>query len=64
MAHEKTDLAATIETDQAEWLTEQTAEFGLPDDSKALRILIDYAMEELDAQLIFASENARCRHCG
>ena len=64
MAHEKTDFAATIETDQAEWFAEQTAEFGLPDDSKALRILIDYAMEELDAKLIFASENARCRHCG
>ena len=64
MAHEKTDFAATIETDHAEWLTEQTAEIGLPDDSKALRILIDYAMDELDAQLIFASENSRCRHCG
>ena len=64
MAHEKTDFAATIETAQAERLTDQTAEVGLPDDSKALRILIDFAMEELDAQLIFASENSRCRHCG
>jgi hypothetical protein len=57
-------LTATIETDQAEWLAEQTAEFGLSDTSKALRVLIDYAIQEVDAQLIFANENARCRHCG
>ena len=64
MAHEKTNFAATIETDQAEWLAEQAVKFGLPDDSKALRVLITYALEEVDAELIFASENTRCRNCG
>ena len=54
----------TIETDQAEWLAEQAVKFGLPDDSKALRVLINYALEEVDADLIFASENTRCRYCG
>ena len=33
MAHEKTDITVTVETDQAEWLTQQAVEFGLPDDS-------------------------------
>lgn len=64
MAHEKTDITVTVETDQAEWLTQQAVEFGLPDDSKALRILIDFAIQEIDAKAIFSSENERCRHCG
>ena len=64
MAHEKTDITVTVETEQAEWLTQQAVEFGLPDDSKALRILIDFAIQEIDAKTIFSSENERCRHCG
>ena len=44
MAHEKTDITVTVETDQADWLAQQAVEFGLPDDSKALRILIDFAI--------------------
>lgn len=64
MAHDKTDITVTVETDQAEWLAQQAVEFGLPDDSKALRILIDFAIQEIDAETIFSSENERCRHCG
>jgi hypothetical protein len=64
MAHEKTDITVTVETDQAEWLAQQAMEFGLPDDSKALRILIDFAIQEIDAKTIFSSENESCRHCG
>ena len=64
MAHEKTDITVTVETDQAEWLAQQAVEFGLPDDSKALRILIDFAIQEIDANTIFSGEHERCRHCG
>tara|TARA_B100000686_G_scaffold50867_1_gene54665 strand:+ start:2153 stop:2347 length:195 start_codon:yes stop_codon:yes gene_type:complete len=64
MAHEKTDITVTVETDQADWLAQQAVEFGLPDDSKALRILIDFAIQEIDSGTIFSGENERCRHCG
>ena len=64
MAHDKTDITVTVETDQAEWLAQQAVEFGLPDDSKALRILIDFAIQEIHSKTIFSSENERCRHCG
>lgn len=60
----KTDLEFAIEEDQMNWLAENVTEFSLEDESKALRVLIDYAMEEVDAEYIFASENMRCRHCG
>ncbi len=64
MAHDKTDITVTVETDQAEWLAQQAVEFGLPDDSKALRILIDFATQEIDAKTKFSNENERFRHCG
>ncbi|MBS21541.1 MAG: hypothetical protein CL739_05545 [Chloroflexi bacterium] len=64
MAHEKTDITVTVETDQADWLAQQAVEFGLSDDSKALRILIDFAIQEIDSETIFSSANERCRHCG
>jgi len=64
MAHEKTDITVTVETDQADWLAQQAVEFGLSDDSKALRILIDFAIQEIDSEMIFSSANERCRHCG
>ena len=38
-------------------LEENVAEYSLEDESKALRVLIDYAMEEVDPEHIFASEN-------
>ena len=64
MAHEKTDITLTVEKDQAEWLAQHAVEFGLPDDSKAFRILVDFAIQEMDAKTIFSGENERCRHCG
>ena len=60
----KTDLDFAIEEDHMNWLEENVAEYALEDESKALRVLIDYAMEEVDPEHIFASENMRCRHCG
>lgn len=60
----KTDLEFAIEEDHMNWLEENVAEYSLEDESKALRVLIDYAMEEVDPEHIFASENMRCKHCG
>ena len=64
MAKNKTEISFEIEEDHVEWLAVNTTEFGLDDESKAIRVLIDFAMEEVESEDIFAPENMRCRHCG
>ncbi len=51
-----------IEGDQLEWLRLMAREHGLPDASKALRVVLDYAMYDGDEDDIFGS--IRCRRCG
>jgi hypothetical protein len=51
-----------IEADQQEWLAQMAAEYELPDAAKALRVVLDHAMMDLDADAIFMA--VRCRRCG
>ena len=60
---EKIEFDIKIENEQLEWVESKVAEFDLDDSSKALRILLDYAILECNAEDIFSSENMRCRHC-
>jgi hypothetical protein len=64
MAGDKISVTFEIRSDQADWIAEQVQEFNLPDQSKALRILLNYALEEADAQTVFSKNNTRCRYCG
>ena len=64
MAKNKIEITIEIEDDQADWITDNMGEYDLADESKAFRILLDYAMDEVDADTVFSSENIRCRHCG
>lgn len=50
-----------IQADHKEWLESMVEEYNLTDASKALRILLDYALEDGDAGEIF--QTVRCRHC-
>ncbi len=43
------------------WLQEMVETYGLADEAKALRILVDYAMSDGDRDLIF--DEIRCHHC-
>ena len=52
-----------IAKEQREWLDSVTEEYGLPDESKALRVLLDYAIEEGNKDEIFSDINMRCRYC-
>jgi len=61
MPDNKTNLDIAIQSDQKEWLEAMTAKHSLPDTSKALRVLIDYAIEEGSEEEIF--DYVRCRHC-
>ena len=64
MPKDKVSVTLELERDQADWLNSIAEQNNLRDQSKAARVLVDYAMTDGDAQLIFARENARCLHCG
>ena len=53
-----------IEQEQVEWLGQVAEEYGLADQAKAMRVLLDFAIQDGDKDLIFSGENARCRFCG
>lgn len=50
-----------LQPDHVAWLEEMAKKHHLSNDSKALRCLIDFAMEDGDEKEIF--EKIRCRHC-
>ena len=60
----KISINVEVEDEQADWLTENSVEYGLSDQSKALRVLLAYAIQDVDAELIFSDDNSRCRFCG
>ena len=64
MASDKVTLSFEIEDEHNEWLGEIAKEYRFPDDSKSLRVLLDYAIKDGDKDQIFSRKNARCRFCG
>lgn len=38
--------------------------YGIVDEAKALRVLVDYALQDGDLDLIFDKKNMRCIACG
>ena len=59
-------VAQTFEIEQAqsEWLGQMASDYGLADQAKALRVLLDFAIQDADNDSIFAAQNARCHFCG
>ena len=51
-----------LNDDHAEWLKEMAEKYMLDDEGKALRIVLDYVMQEADHDEVF--EEMRCHHCG
>ena len=64
MPSDKVDHTFEIENEQREWLEEVAKQYHFQDESKALRVLLDYAIRDVDRGLIFSNENMRCRYCG
>ena len=64
MASDKIELTFEREREQMEGLGEVAREYDLEDESKALRVLLDFAIEDGDSNFIFSTENMRCRFCG
>lgn len=61
MAGEKIDVTFSINPDMAEMLNRAAEKYELPDASKALRVVLDYVMQDGDWGEIFAK--IRCRRC-
>ena len=64
MPMNKVSQSFVIEQGQLDWLGQMAEQYGFADEAKSLRVLLDFAIQDADNDLIFASENARCRFCG
>ena len=62
MAGDKIQVTFEIKPDAYDMLKTVTEKFKLPDTSKALRCLLDYASQDGDWDEIFAKN--RCQRCG
>ncbi len=61
MAGDKVAVQFEINDDAGEMLDKIVQQFGLPDKSKAIRIMLDYVAEDGDWDEIFGE--VRCRRC-
>lgn len=58
---EKVERTHPLCEDHVRWLEEVVSSYDLPDAGKALRIVLDYCIQEGDRDAIFGE--VRCRHC-
>lgn len=58
----KIERAFTVQPGHVKWLEEMAARYEIEDVSKAMRIVLEYAMREGDEETIF--EEVRCHYCG
>jgi hypothetical protein len=49
---------------QLSFLRDMMQQYGIKDEGKALRILLDYAVQDGDLDQIFSKKNMRCIACG
>ena len=61
MAGPNVEQAFQVKEDQVEWLKKMAEEYNLPDEHKALRVLIDYAMKHGDLERVFVK--IHCLRC-
>ena len=60
---DKIELTLNLESDHLDLISEIIQDYDLPDESKVIRILLDYAIEAADKDEIFSADNMRCRRC-
>ncbi len=49
---------------QISFLKDMAEKYSIKDEAKAMRVLIDYALQDGDLDFIFAKKNMRCIACG
>jgi hypothetical protein len=63
MAGQKIDHTFQIRDYHLSFLKEMMEKYRIPNEAKALRVLLDYAVGEGDLELIFHRKNVRCYAC-
>ena len=58
----KTELTVELNDNHLDWLKQMSEKYALFDADKALRVVLDYVIDEADQSTVF--ENIRCNHCG
>lgn len=64
MPMNKVSQTFEIEQEQLDWLGQMAEQYGLADESKSMRVLLDFAIQDAENEAIFSPQNARCRFCG
>lgn len=64
MAGNKQGFSFEARDYQLSFLRDMMQKYGIKDEGKALRILLDYAVQDADLDLVFAKKNMRCIACG
>lgn len=62
MGDEMMEATVKIRAGHMAWLEQMAKDHQLPDANKALRVLLEYAVQEGDVEAIF--KQVRCHHCG
>lgn len=57
----KVEQTFELNDDHIAWLKAMTEKFSIDDEAKALRIVLDYVMDEAEPETVF--EEIRCNHC-
>ena len=63
MPKDKIDVNLKIEREEFQWIDSIADEYKLKDQSKVIRVLIDFAIKDADTDLVFSKENSRCMYC-
>lgn len=63
MPKDKIDVNLKIEREQLQWIDSIADEYKLKDQSKVIRVLIDFTIKDADTDLVFSKENSRCMYC-
>lgn len=64
MAGKKIAQTFELRDYQVEFLREMMTKYKIKDEGKALRVLLDYAVQDGDLDQIFDKMNMRCIACG
>ena len=64
MAGQKASFTFEMRDYQLSFLKDMVAQYKLPDEGKALRVLLDYAVSDADLETVFGKKNMRCIACG
>ncbi|MGE0651417.1 MAG: hypothetical protein AB7P12_06680 [Alphaproteobacteria bacterium] len=64
MAGTKVKTEVELRDYHLNFLRDQMAKYRIPDEGKAIRVLLDYALVDGDLDKIFDRKNMRCIACG